>query len=85
MGRRGKTMGQSLPVSREKPKQCKAKPTGIAKVFGDVANRTSQDVHRSRLRGDSLGRYWAFIRLFRHLAACHQYGHHDCHILDGVI
>ena len=47
MGRRGKTMGQSLRVSREKPKQCKAKPTGIAKVFGDVANRTSQAAGRA--------------------------------------
>jgi low affinity Fe/Cu permease len=33
-------MRQSLQVSREK--QCKEKPTGFAKVFGDVANRTSQ-------------------------------------------
>ena len=47
MGRRGKTMGQTLRVSREKPKQCKAKPTGIAKVFGDVANRTSQAAGRA--------------------------------------
>ena len=35
--------------------------------------------------GDSLGRDRAFIRLFRYLAACHQYGHHDCDILDGVL
>ena len=47
MGRTGKTMGQSLRVSREKPKQCKEKPTGIAKVFGDVANRTSQAAGRA--------------------------------------
>ena len=40
MGRTEKTMRQSLQVSREK--QCKEKPTGFAKVFGDVANRTSQ-------------------------------------------
>jgi low affinity Fe/Cu permease len=47
VGRRGKTMGQSLRVSREKPEECKAKPTGIAKVFGDVANRTSQAAGRA--------------------------------------
>ena len=40
MDRTGKTKRQSLRVSREK--QCKEKPTGFAKVFGDVANRTSQ-------------------------------------------
>ena len=40
MGRTEKTMRRSLQVSREK--QCKEKPTGFAKVFGDVANRTSQ-------------------------------------------
>ena len=40
-------MGQSLRVSREKPEECKAKPTGIAKVFGDVANRTSQAAGRA--------------------------------------
>lgn len=40
MGRTGKTMRESVRVSREE--QCKEKPIGFAKVFGDVANRTSQ-------------------------------------------
>jgi hypothetical protein len=46
--RTGETKEQSLRGSREKPKQCKERPTGIAKVFGDVANRSSQAaVHAS--------------------------------------
>ncbi len=47
MDRTGKTKGQSLRVSREKPKQCKERPAGIAKVFGDVANTTSQAAGRA--------------------------------------
>ena len=43
--RTGKTMRQSLRVSRET--QCKEKPTGFAKVFGNVANRTSQAAGRA--------------------------------------
>jgi hypothetical protein len=49
-----------------------------------AAMRARLHVHRGDPRHSSVGRQWACLRLFRHLAIDHQHGDDDHHVPHGV-
>jgi len=59
------------------------------KLFGDIANRTSQaagraDIHDSHRHRDYLGNHRPFVSLLRYMAVGDQYRHDDRDVSDGL-